>query len=215
MLTVLQIGMVMAKWLGECVALAAAFSLFASGGCKTSKTSGEGPGEVQAAATEPASTPPESINTREITVELVPTKEESELYREGGPAINLETPEVGRLRGADEVVVPASKLRIILDYPLTNPSSLIVIPAADDKGFTRKQLVVMISEKYHAVYDEEERTATIKTTPREKRKGLINRNRTNGIHGIWGHDLGDLVLHTIVVKKAADGTTELALGIDS
>ena len=27
--------------------------------------------------------------------------------------------------------------------------------------------------------------------------GCLNRNQTNGIYGIWGHDIGDLVIECI------------------
>lgn len=47
------------------------------------------------------------------------------------------------------------------------------------KGFTRAQLINEISKRYYQLYDEEEKTATIKTVPMEQRK-IFNRNQTNG-----------------------------------
>ena len=41
---------------------------------------------------------------------------------------------------------------------------------------------------------------------------LINRAATDGTYGIWGHDLGDLVLHTIYYAPTSG---EICLGIDS
>ncbi len=38
-----------------------------------------------------------------------------------------------------------------------------------------------------------------------RRRGIINRNQTNGKYGIWGHDIGDLDLSAVIVKKTGDG----------
>ena len=41
---------------------------------------------------------------------------------------------------------------------------------------------------------------------------LYNRGRSSGTYGIWGHDLGDLVLHTVAFDAERNLYT---LGIDS
>ena len=41
---------------------------------------------------------------------------------------------------------------------------------------------------------------------------LVNRANTDGIHGIYGHDLGDLALHTVTYDIEAG---KIYLGIDS
>ena len=89
------------------------------------------------------------------------------------------------------------------------------VKSQSPKGFTRADLARSISNTYKAVYAEEERTTQIKVVPLDQRTGLINRNKTNGKYGIWGHDLGDLVLHTVEVTKRADGILVAHLGIDS
>jgi hypothetical protein len=43
------------------------------------------------------------------------------------------------------------------------------------------------------MYDHEQRTSTI---PEGLIPGMYNRVTTDGIFGIWGHRLGDLVLNT-------------------
>ena len=48
-----------------------------------------------------------------------------------------------------------------------------------------------------------------------QRKGIINRNETDGKYGIWGHDLEDLDLSTIEVYRNKENKLELVLGIES
>jgi hypothetical protein len=83
------------------------------------------------------------------------------------------------------------------------------------KGFTKKQLILEISNKYNEIYNEEEKTAKTKTIPLDKREGLINRNQTNGKYGIWGHNIGDLDLSSIEVYKTRDGRIQIILVIES
>ncbi|MES2849907.1 MAG: hypothetical protein V4685_12675 [Bacteroidota bacterium] len=82
-------------------------------------------------------------------------------------------------------------------------------------GFTRKQLLQEISDNYYKLYEEEEKSATIKTIPIEKRTTMYNRNQTNGKYGIWGHDIADLVLSEILIYKTPDGQITLSLNIES
>ncbi|MDO6432966.1 hypothetical protein Q4E93_20325 [Flavitalea sp. BT771] len=87
--------------------------------------------------------------------------------------------------------------------------------ASHSSGFTRRQIILEISKRYHQMYEEEERTATIKTIPVEQRKTMYNRNETNGKYGIWGHDLSDLELSTINIYRNAEGRIYLVLDIES
>ncbi len=129
------------------------------------------------------------------------------------PWIRIDSPdvEIKNLIGKDEVVIPEKKLSIIIDYPLETPC---IFELVSKTGFTRSQLVSEISRKYYQLYDEEERTATIKTIPVKDRK-IHNRNQTNGKYGIWGHDIGDLVLDEIAVYKKANGEVTLILVLES
>ncbi len=115
---------------------------------------------------------------------------------------------------ANSIVVASNVLHIVVDYPVAGEWEFKVV-SADPKGFTNADLARQISRVYHAMYDEEERTSIIKVVPMEQRKRLINRNKTNGKFGIWGHDIGDLVLHTVEIYQARDGKLTAVLGIDS
>jgi hypothetical protein len=112
----------------------------------------------------------------------------------------------------DEIVLDFKDVELEIDYPL---NEIYRGKLTSNKGFTRKELITEISKRYHQIYEEEEATAKTKTIPREKRKGLINRNDTDGKYGIWGHDLSDLFMTGIDVYKTKEGNIVLRLGIDS
>jgi hypothetical protein len=161
---------------------------------------------------------PDSIGTliAKIEFKLKATKEELDIFDDGiVPWISLQSPneEIPRLIDADEIILPYSKVTLIIDYPLNKPASFEI--SAQGSGFTKTQLIREISKKYHQIYQDEEESASIKTIPLEKRKGLINRNETNGKYGVWGHDLADLDLSVVEVYKNREGKIYLTLSVES
>ena len=151
-----------------------------------------------------------------IPIQTKATKEERKDFEDGIiPWVNLDSAErrITNLVDPDEIVIPYQKVKIMIDYPLAKPIFFELTSLT--KGFTRKQLILAISKKYHQIYDEEEKTAKIKTIPLKDRKELANRNQTDGKYGIWGHDLSDLALTGIIVYQTPDGTILLDLDIDS
>ena len=135
-------------------------------------------------------------------------------YEDGKvPWIRIDSPRVDikNLFGKDEVVIPEAKVTVIIDYPLSNNYKFQL---TSNKGFTRAQLINEISKQYYRLYDEEEKTATVKTIPLKDRK-IYNRNQTDGKYGIWGHDIGDLVLDEIHVYKNQNGEVTLTLQLES
>jgi hypothetical protein len=129
------------------------------------------------------------------------------------PFIRIDSPQldISHLIDKDEIIIRDTRIMIIIDYPVT---SIYKFELTSEEGFSRGQLIKEISKHYYALYDEEERTANIKTLPMDQRT-MYNRNRTNGKYGIWGHDIGDLVLTDISVYKNFRGEITLVLGIDS
>eukprot|EP00611_Tribonema_gayanum_P030334 TRINITY_DN8403_c0_g1_i1.p3 TRINITY_DN8403_c0_g1~~TRINITY_DN8403_c0_g1_i1.p3 ORF type:complete len:197 (-),score=51.40 TRINITY_DN8403_c0_g1_i1:899-1489(-) len=123
--------------------------------------------------------------------------------------ISLENPDeaLAEMPDADEVVIAEKSIAVELTYPLSGVHRF-KLRADTAAGFTRRGLVKRISETYHQVYREEERT---QSRPPPVLGFLMNRGPTDGKYGIWGHVLGDLVLHT--VSRDKDGT--YSLGIDS
>jgi hypothetical protein len=153
----------------------------------------------------------------EVLSEITFQVEDPENRPDGpSPYVNLADPEkdLKRMRGSDEIVFTATELIVVLDYPLREEFSF-PISASSSKGFTRAELVRKIADLYKRVYEEEARTSKIPVIPTEQREGLINRNETNGKYGIWGHDLDDLILHTIEISRTPDGTVRAHFGIDS
>ena len=103
----------------------------------------------------------------------------------------------------DELVIQSSKISILIDYPLKKP---VMFEVVSDNGFTRSELGKEISTLYKKIYSEEESTSSERIIPLSERKGIINRNETNGKYGIWGHDIEDLDLGSAVIRKTKTGT---------
>ena len=159
-----------------------------------------------------------NLGTLIATIEFGVQASEDELedFEDGIiPWISIENPEseMDRLIDSDEIVIPYSEITIIIDYPLNKPTSFVLTNSKN--GFTKKELILEISKKYHEIFTVEETTATIKTIPPDKRKKIMNRNETNGNYGIWGHDIGDLDLSSIEVYKSESGKIQIILDVYS
>jgi hypothetical protein len=149
------------------------------------------------------------------TIEFKVKTENKKDYTDGFiPWASLENPkqDIPNLVEKEKIVIKQSLIKIIIDYPLTNQYEFTL---TSNEGFSREQLLLEISNHYYKVFEEEENTATIKTTPIDKRTTMYNRNQTNGKYGIWGHDIADLVLSSINVYKTKNGEIILTLGIES
>jgi hypothetical protein len=131
------------------------------------------------------------------------------------PWINLEntTKEIDRLIDGEEIVLPFTSITIIIDYTLKNQVTFDITTTT--KGFSRNELAIIISKKYHEIYQEEEKSTAVVVIPIDQRKDMVNRNQTNGKYGICCHDLSDLDLSSIDVFKNANGKIYLLLNIES
>jgi hypothetical protein len=151
-----------------------------------------------------------------IQIEVKANQEQLKDFQDGiVPWISIENPEkeIEKLIDSEKIVVENTEITLNIDYPLNNPASFIL--KSSQNSFTKKQLVLEISKKYHEIYNEEENSAKQKTIPVDKREGLINRNETDGKYGIWGHDIGDLDLSSIEIYKTKDGKIQIVLVIES
>ncbi|WP_290699123.1 hypothetical protein [Lacinutrix sp.] len=157
-------------------------------------------------------------NSSEILFQVkTNNKDDLEFFEDGIiPWISIKNTatEISNLIGKDDIVINKNRVIIIIDYPLNIPIK-IELKSNNSNGFTRKDLAFQISTQYIRVYKEEEESAKTKTVPLEERKGLINRNQTDGKYGIWGHDIDDLDLSAIVVRKSENGELLLELIIES
>lgn len=107
-----------------------------------------------------------------------------------------------KIEKPNEVVIKETDIKINFTYPL---SGHFLFYFHSDKGFTRRQVVEHIVDTYKQIYKEENETTAIPIQSLEERiacRNLINRNKTNGKYGIWGHDIGDLAIEKIKYNKS-------------
>lgn len=108
---------------------------------------------------------------------------------------------------AEDLVTP-EEFQIRFDYPLSNPVTFKFV----DGPYTRRELAQLICSCYQTIYREEDESTKIPAG--QISPNMLNRNMTDGKYGIWGHDIGDLVLHTVYIKTNEHGIL-YTLGIDS
>lgn len=130
---------------------------------------------------------------------------------EKDPYISLAHPgNLKKVENGDEFVTPPVII-VEYDYPLSK-EFYFVHCSLSPKGFTRAELALSISNTYKKIYrDEEDAAGNPGNVP-----GMMNRAESNGPYGIWGHDLGDLLLHTVILENGKKFNLPLyTLGIDS
>ena len=135
-------------------------------------------------------------------------------FPDGGVRIHDVGGALAKLSNPEEIVVPFEHAVLVITYPLSTPAS-IAIDAVFPIGFTRSELVKTVCEEYANVYEAEEATAMQKTVPVAERTNGLHRNRTDGVYGIWGHDLDKLVMRAARWTRNSDGTVTIDLHIDS
>ena len=101
--------------------------------------------------------------------------------------------EVKDLPPNEIIVAPNESMKLEIDYPLTNSFMTSLIKRKS--GWTRRQIVEFIIKCYKKIYQVEESKLNKHETGNIP--GMYNRKTTNGEYGIWGHEMGDLILHTL------------------
>ncbi len=91
----------------------------------------------------------------------------------------------------DEIIIKDERITMIFTYPL---SVEIASKLVKKGGFTRMDLFRYIYEGYKKIYDEEEKEVG---EPGQVSEKCLNRARSYGKYGIWGHNLEDLVIESI------------------
>lgn len=150
------------------------------------------------------------VKVTTVPTALMPTR----IVFTGGIHLADHTKALSHLRNPEEIVIPFEHALLKIDYPLTHPATL-ELDAPMSVGFSRAELVKQVAEAYRHVYEAEEETAVIKTVPLDERGTLRNRNRTDGVYGIWGHDLEDLVVTAAHWTRADNGQVTIELHVDS
>ena len=122
--------------------------------------------------------------------------------------------DVEKQKDKNDIVLDCQEAFVVADYPLSG-EFIFKASTRSKKGFTKKALIKEIGKIYNYIYATENDSSNVKVVPFNNRKGLLNRNATDGDFGIWGHDLGDLDLGGIDVYLDKEGNYFLELGIDS
>lgn len=99
-------------------------------------------------------------------------------------------------------------IRILFDYPM---AVSVVITFETNSEWTMSKFLAAVHAGYRWIYDLEHKTATDQPVPLSQRKGLLNRNATDGLFQIYGHDLDDLWLEGLAYNKA-DNLYTLGIG---
>lgn len=104
------------------------------------------------------------------------------------------------------VLIPNQEYILVIDYPASVPYKAKL--KTGKKGMTRIQLADKVCKHYRKMYAEENKTSG--GDPGHI-PGMFNRATSQGKYGIWGHDIGDLILCNATIKNSG----EIHLGVDS
>lgn len=89
----------------------------------------------------------------------------------------------------DEIITHAKETTVIFNYPL---SGEFRFEFKNSQGvITRRDFALFIQSTYRRIYDEESPGQV------ENIVGMLNRQKTDGPYGIWGHHIGDLVIEGV------------------
>ena len=125
-----------------------------------------------------------------------------------GPFFKLAQPEkyLSYMLEKNVIVIHQGSIRAQFDYPMRHSCVRVLKPPTTESGepthFTRGDLAMAIAKEYARIYDEEDQSTSVPAGPHEK--FVMNRNETNGTHGIYKHHLGDLMLHKVQYKAEDD-----------
>lgn len=98
-----------------------------------------------------------------------------------------------KVKNGDSLRLPLNNIMVKYDSYIENPV-IFTIRSDNPAGFTYQELYEKICKRYEIIYIVEEMEVG---HPGQTSATLVNRTRSNGIFAIFGHDLGDLVIHAI------------------
>jgi len=118
-----------------------------------------------------------------------------------GPPISFfpEIERTGNLIAANDMVTNRTTITIRFSYPLTKA---VEFQTTSDTGFTKLDLFRAIYNGYKTIYTAEKDPGTMKGP-------LLNRAKSKGPYGIYGHYMTDLVLDS--VDEVRPGYFELTI----
>ena len=148
----------------------------------------------------------ETINGIEVPKEWTDRKNElmSKQYSSfeyAQPGYVEDTMKIAKEHDAPLEIPKGSKM--YYSYPL---SCVVVVEITKDLK-TTSEFIEAFCDGYNEIYTLEEESTKKKAMPiyeEDPSRPLVNRNATDGCFGIWGHDIGDLVLEDITFYKDGD-----------
>ncbi len=104
--------------------------------------------------------------------------------------------------GKDDFITDTEEVIVIFNYPL---SGEFRFEFKNAQGvITRRDFASFIQSTYRRIYDEESPGQV------ENIVGMLNRQKTDGPYGIWGHHIGDLVIEG--VRHTGNNVYSLSIG---
>jgi hypothetical protein len=110
--------------------------------------------------------------------------------------------EYGELLGASTIMDDRDAIDVVIDYPLTRPTTLHMTKPITVERFARG-----VAAAYKVIYHEEERTSTRVV---ELAAGTLNRGESDGTYGIASHGIESLYLEG--ASRRSDGKWYLMIG---
>ena len=104
----------------------------------------------------------------------------------------------------DEKITNSEEIQVRFSYPLRAP---VTLTFQHSGGFLRKDVLEAIRDGYAAIYQAEADTAQ---DPGRAGPDSYNRGTSDGLYGIWGHDIGDLVIER--VYQESENLFSLSIG---
>ncbi len=95
--------------------------------------------------------------------------------------------------------------KVFLRYPLS-----VIVQVDIDKEESIGGILWTVAKAYEEIYIGEKETSRIEELPIEERGNLINRNTTDGIYGVYGHDIYDLYFESIEIYP--NGVIDIFVG---
>lgn len=109
-----------------------------------------------------------------------------------------------QLQDSEDLVIKDEMVKILFQYPLTNE---ILVEFENSGGFTRMDIFRCIYEGYKSIYEEEEK----EVGDPGNAPNLMNRARSYGKYGIWGHYMEELYIEGVLYNKSSK-TIKLRMG---
>jgi hypothetical protein len=100
----------------------------------------------------------------------------------------------------DQKVTELEKITIHFGYPLTHATDMEFVHPG---GFSYRNFLQAVHDGYAKIYAAEK-------DPGRAHANSMNRGRSEGPYGIWGHDMGDLFLEGI--EETAPGKFQILVG---